>query len=181
MIYKIHESSKVDEFIKTIPKKVPDKMSDVDENEVDKRFDAWHKMSDKEKREVLNRVSTKNKVSDLVGAGYAYGKKYEKPKPDKSAMYSPNYSNLHPKNIKKYRASRIDDTIYESSIDLYRQDADNFLEHIGVSIDINNSTITIGEFTMDGYLGQTILAENGIILNEDCIIVEDKAVFNLLL
>lgn len=139
-------------------------------------------MSDKEKREVLININSnsKHKSGKDVVAMHVYGIN-PKPKPDSHAMYSANYSNLHPKNIKKYRDSRIADTKYESYIDLYGQDADNFLESIGVSINTNNSTITIGEFTMDGYLGQTILTENGIILNDDCIIVNDKAVFNLLL
>ena len=179
MIYKIHESSKVDEFIKTMPKKVPDNTEDIDEKEADKRFKDWHDLSDSEKKKILRMVTTSNSKANNLG--YSRDTRYPKNKPNNSAMYSTNYSNLHPKNIKKYRDSRIADTKYESSIDLHGQDADNFLEHIGVSINTNNSTITIGEFTMDGYLGQTILAENGIILNEDCIIVEDKAVFNLLL
>lgn len=62
------------------------------------------------------------------------------------------------------------ETINESTV-LHSIDADNFLENIGVSINMDNNTISIGEFTMDGYLGQTILAENGIILNDDHIIL----------
>lgn len=57
MIYRINESAKSDEFIKTMPKKIPATTGDIDEKFADKRFDDWHSMSDNEKREVLTRLN----------------------------------------------------------------------------------------------------------------------------
>lgn len=165
MIYSIHESNKVDEFVKSMPNKIPETPEDMDEKEVNKRFDDWHNMNDKEKRQALNKAFPPKSSGN---GGNPSRDKYYKANHNTSVTSKRGY--LEP-NKSKFR---------ENSIDLHGLDADNFLEGIGVSINMDNNTITIGQFTMDGYLGQIILAENGIILNEDHIIVEDKAVFKLL-
>lgn len=52
--------------------------------------------------------------------------------------------------------------------------ADNFLESIGIDINIESKTISIGEMIIDGIAGEDILAENGIFLYEDGIVLEGK-------
>ena len=64
------------------------------------------------------------------------------------------------------------------SMTLYSLDADNFLEYMDIGINLENKIISIGKFIMDGYLGQSILAKNGIILNEDHIAINNKYILN---
>jgi hypothetical protein len=82
MIYRINESSKSDDFIKTMPKKIPT-TKEYNEKLADKRFDDWHKMSDKEKREVLNHLNT---ASDNKHDSHVSGT------PSKGKYYNANYN-----------------------------------------------------------------------------------------
>lgn len=52
------------------------------------------------------------------------------------------------------------------------EDADNFLEFCGITL--FTDAIAIGEMVMDGIIGEKILAENGITLNEDHIVLEGE-------
>ena len=56
---------------------------------------------------------------------------------------------------------------------LYGEVADNFLESVGVSI-FDDGDIAIGESIFDLSTGCDILEENGVILCEDCIVLEGK-------
>ena len=60
----------------------------------------------------------------------------------------------------------------ESNIILRGEEADSFLEFYGVTLFAD--TIAIGEMVMDGIAGEKILAENGITLNENHIVLEGK-------
>ena len=60
-----------------------------------------------------------------------------------------------------------------SSVKLYGEVADNFLESVGVSI-FDDGDIAIGESIFDLSTGCDILEENGVILCEDCIVLEGK-------
>ena len=51
-------------------------------------------------------------------------------------------------------------------------EADAYLESVGVIM--YNDHITINEMSMDGITGEKILAENGITLNEDHIVLEGE-------
>lgn len=51
-------------------------------------------------------------------------------------------------------------------------EADAYLESVGVVM--YNDHITINEMSMDGITGEKILAENGITLNEDHIVLEGE-------
>lgn len=61
-----------------------------------------------------------------------------------------------------------------SSIKLYGKVADNFLEEVGVDI-FDDGDIAIGESIFDLSTGCDILEENGIVLCEDCIVLESEA------
>lgn len=54
---------------------------------------------------------------------------------------------------------------------LTEEDADEFLESIGV--ELYNDHMAIGEFTVSGIEGQNILEENGIFLYENCIMLDE--------
>lgn len=58
-------------------------------------------------------------------------------------------------------------------VKLYGAVADNFLESVGVSI-FDDGDIAIGESVFDLETGCDILEENGVILCEDCIVLEGK-------
>ena len=60
----------------------------------------------------------------------------------------------------------------ESNIILRGEEADSFLESYGITL--LSDAVAIGEMVMDSITGQNIMAENGIILNEDHIILEGK-------
>ena len=60
-----------------------------------------------------------------------------------------------------------------SSVKLYGEVADNFLEEVGVGI-FDDGDITIGESIFDLSTGCDILEESGIVLCEDCIVLEGK-------
>ena len=60
-----------------------------------------------------------------------------------------------------------------SSIKLYGEVADNFLESVGVSI-FDDGDIAIGESIYDLSTACDILEENGVILCEDCVVLEGK-------
>lgn len=60
-----------------------------------------------------------------------------------------------------------------SSVKLYGEVADNFLESVGVNI-FDDGDIAIGESIYDLSTGCDILEENGVILCEDCIVLEGK-------
>ena len=59
-----------------------------------------------------------------------------------------------------------------NKIALFGQDADNFLESVGVALYEN--TVAIGENVYDGAEAEEFLAENGIFLYEDHIVLEGK-------
>ena len=64
-------------------------------------------------------------------------------------------------------------TINESSTVILRgAEADAYLESVGVVM--YNDHITINEMSMDGITGEKILAENGITLNDDHIVLEGE-------
>ena len=60
-----------------------------------------------------------------------------------------------------------------NSVKLYGEVADNFLESVGVGI-FDDGDIAIGESIFDLSTGCDILEENGIVLCEDCIVLEGK-------
>lgn len=60
-----------------------------------------------------------------------------------------------------------------NSVRLYGKVADNFLESVGVSI-FDDGDIAIGESIYDLSTACDILEENGVILCEDCIVLEGK-------
>ena len=59
-----------------------------------------------------------------------------------------------------------------SNVILRGAEADAYLESVGVVM--YNDHITINEMAMDGITGEKILAENGITLNEDHIVLEGE-------
>lgn len=61
---------------------------------------------------------------------------------------------------------------FNESISLFGVDADEFLESI--SVELYSDHITINEMPMDGCTGENILAENGIFLYEDGIVLEGE-------
>ena len=64
-------------------------------------------------------------------------------------------------------------TINETSnVILCGTEADSFLESYGITL--FSDAVVIGEMVMDGITGENILAENGITLNEDHIVLEGK-------
>lgn len=70
--------------------------------------------------------------------------------------------------------------IYKSPIllapvKLYSEIADSFLEDCEIDIDLSNNELTIGEAVLDLATGCDFLAENGIILCEDCIILTEES------
>ena len=62
--------------------------------------------------------------------------------------------------------------VYTESVALFGQDADEFLESVEVALYEN--TVAIGENTYDGADAEAFLAENGIHLYEDHIVLEGK-------
>lgn len=64
------------------------------------------------------------------------------------------------------------ETTNESNVILKATDADSFLESYGITL--FTDAIAIGEMVMDGITGEKILAENGITLNEDHIVLEGQ-------